>query len=214
MSCFLAVGPTGYGLGDELEVAGLTILPPIRRGDVEALRQQHLEPGCLILVDGLFHSNLAVGHRELRLALEDGWTIWGLSSMGAIRAAEMAHLGLRGFGTVYGVFSSDPATPDDEVALLHAAEPPFRPLSEPLLHLRRAVAHLEREGVLGRREAARVLSSLQNRWYGERTLPQLQSLLGDLLGDGLSAAWTLLDDFDRFRIKTHDLTAFLKERPW
>ncbi|WP_425300876.1 TfuA-like protein, partial [Nocardia wallacei] len=33
---------------------------------------------------------------EIREALEAGWSVWGLSSMGAIRAAEMRLLGMRG----------------------------------------------------------------------------------------------------------------------
>ena len=71
--------------------------------------------------------------------------MWGLSSMGAIRAREMAHLGMRGYGSVYAPFATEGDFQDDEVALLHEPNAPYRPVSEPLVHLREAVAHLASE---------------------------------------------------------------------
>src|SRR4051795_13634825 len=76
---------------------GATVLPPVRRGDVPALLRDR-RPGALAIADGLFHQSLAVGHVEIRDALDAGWQVWGLSSMGAIRACEMRYLGMRGCG--------------------------------------------------------------------------------------------------------------------
>src|ERR1700730_15150065 len=74
---------------------------PVRRDDIARLVRGRRKPGVIVIVDGVFHDTLAVGHAEIREALVRGWRVWGLSSMGAIRAREMAHLGMRGFGRVF-----------------------------------------------------------------------------------------------------------------
>ena len=98
--------------------------PPVRRLDVAKLTATERRPGTLVIVDGLFHDTLAVGHAEIREAMRRGWRVWGLSSMGAIRAREMAPLGMKGFGRVFERFEAEADFQDDEVALLHEPRPP------------------------------------------------------------------------------------------
>lgn len=43
---------------------------------------------------------------------------------------------MRGFGTVYEMYAAPDGLDVDEVALLHEAELPHRPLSEPMAHIR------------------------------------------------------------------------------
>ncbi len=144
----LFVGPTFKGLGAAAIDAAqaFQIRSPVKRGDVEALAG--VEPGVLVLVDGLFHDALAVGHIEIRNAVERGWQVWGLSSMGAIRAYEMRTLGVRGYGAVYERFYAEEDFQDDEVSLLHASAPDYTPISEPLIHLRAALDAYVSEGML------------------------------------------------------------------
>src|SRR5262245_27105209 len=114
----------------------LTVVPPVERGDIARL-VNNSPPGVLVIVDGYFHlRNLSVSHLEIRTALKLGWTVWGLSSMGAIRAAEMHHVGVHGFGDVFARYRDDDDFRDDEVALLHEPTPPYRELSEPLVNIR------------------------------------------------------------------------------
>src|SRR4051812_45698286 len=98
------VGPTYEPIAPSrlIEAAGFVPRPPASRGDIAALDDSH--PGVIALIDGRFNEQLAVGHAELRRAIERGWDVWGLSSMGAIRAYEMRGLGMKGFGTVYQHF--------------------------------------------------------------------------------------------------------------
>src|SRR5207245_3105902 len=95
--CLIFAGPTLNDANALRAVAreGIEVLPPVRRGDIEEIVSTH-PPGVMVIVDGLFHQCLSVGHAEIRSAVAAGWRVWGLSSMGAIRAYEMRHLGVRG----------------------------------------------------------------------------------------------------------------------
>ncbi|MBM7771843.1 hypothetical protein JOD54_002047 [Actinokineospora baliensis] len=204
------LGPTAHGL-PPLFPASARILPPVRRGDVAAVVDS-ADPGVLVVVDGTFHSYPSVGHAELRAALDRGWRVWGLSSMGAIRAAEMRHLGMRGFGAVYQRYADDPGFSDDEVTLLHAAEAPHRPMSEPMVHIRSLVAALVADGTLTEPAARAVLAELKNRWYAERTHHALRVALEAHLPPQAAAA--ALARLPEHRVKTTDLVEFATRRPW
>ncbi len=190
------------------------VRPPVRRLDVTKLLAEDKKPGVLVIVDGVFHDTLAVGHAELRDALDAGWQVWGLSSMGAIRAREMTPLGMRGFGRVYELFAAEGDFQDDEVALLHEGTRPYRGVTEPLVHLRAAIDHLVARGIIEERDARTVIAELKSRWYGERTVRGTIELLGPHARGGVAAVREELREFARFALKTLDLERFLEERPW
>jgi hypothetical protein len=194
--------------------SGFQIRRPVRRGDIDQLLGSRKKRGLLVVVDGVFHDTLAVGHAEIREALRRGWRVWGLSSMGAIRAREMAHLGMRGYGSVYQQFAAEGDFQDDEVALLHEPTAPYRPVSEPLVHLRAAAAYLASCGVVTDEGARAAVADLKARWYGERTVRRLAHALRPAARGGSAALDRELRDFDRFRTKAIDLARFLEERPF
>jgi hypothetical protein len=197
---------------------GLRVRPPVKRHDVAALVESHAaarrRPGVIVIADGLFHDTLAVGHAELRAALRDGWRVWGVSSMGAIRAHEMASLGMRGFGRVFERFQAEVDFQDDEVALLHGPAPEYRAASEPLVHLRAAADHLVARGVVAEPAARAVIAELKARWYGERTRRGAIEALGAHARGGVAAVRHELRDYRPFELKTTDLEQFLQRRPW
>jgi hypothetical protein len=193
---------------------GFQIRRPVRRGDIDQLLASRKARGLIVIVDGVFHDTLAVGHAEIREALRRGWRVWGLSSMGAIRAREMAHLGMRGYGSVYQQFAAEGDFQDDEVALLHEPTAPYRPVSEPLVHLRAAAAYLASHGIVTDEGARSAIESLKARWYGERTVRRLAHALRPAARGGSAALDRELRDFDRFRTKASDLARFLEERPF
>jgi hypothetical protein len=210
----LYAGPTlarARQLGD-VDVTGLIVLSPIKRGDLaHAVRRG--PPGIAIIADGYFHlENLSVGHAEIRDALARGWEIWGVSSMGAIRAAELHHLGMRGFGVVFERYRDDPELRDDEVALLHEPGPPYREVSEPLIHVRVLLDNLVARGLLSAPAASSILDDAMQRWFGERTIPWLRKLLA--LHVPADIVTNLSAELDRHRVKSHDLIALLRARPW
>ena len=63
------------------------------------------------LIDGVFHQESAVAHREILAAIKKGVRVVGSSSMGALRAAEMDTLGMTGIGEVYRMYKSGELTP-------------------------------------------------------------------------------------------------------
>ena len=205
----LAASPRAHTLAKAFRVR-----PPVKRFDVEKLVETRGRPGVLVIVDGVFHDTLAVGHAELRDALRRGWQVWGLSSMGAIRAREMAPLGMRGFGRVYERFEESGDFQDDEVALLHEPTPPYRALTEPLVHLRAAIAHLVDACIVETEHAESVVRDLKSRWYGERTRRGTIDALGERARGGVRAVRGELGDFARFAWKTRDLEDFADGRVW
>lgn len=222
-TCFLFAGPSRHGtryqstpMGPDAGGRPLVWLPPARRGDAQRLVEQQPQPGILALADGTFHSYPAIGHIELRQAMERGWIFVGLCSMGAIRSCEMQHLGARPWGRVAAMFCENPALPDDEVALVHGAEAPWLPLSEPLIHLREYLRRMVVQGIVPQDVADAAAESLRTRWYGERTLPALRAELQRGLAGQPALARALAEaaDFRPYRLKQQDLEAFVDSEPW
>lgn len=208
---YIFVGPTLHrGLAAKLtfDLDDFVLLPPAKRGDIQRLLGSGATPGVVAVVDGYFHlHNLAIGHAELRMAIAAGWQVWGLSSMGAIRAAEMRDLGMRGFGAVYRCYVDDPRFRDDEVALLHQPDPPYRTFSEPLVHIRAWLDAMVAAGDLAADRRGELIATLMPMWFGDRTHDALRACVG-------SAAENWLDRLTDFQLKSQDLAAFLAARPW
>jgi hypothetical protein len=210
-------GPSLFNTGlNAVNTQGIFWRPPARRGDIEQLVVGCKAPGIIGLADGTFHSYPSVGHVELRDALEAGWRIYGLCSMRAIRASEMAHMGMTPWGEVARLFCSDRTLADDEVALVHGAEAPYVPLSETMLHLREFCARTREAGLLTEVQADVILDSLRQRWYGDRTIANFRIALERVctekkLLDPLLAATR---NFKPYRLKQADLVSFVTERPW
>jgi hypothetical protein len=211
--CTLFAGPSLQGIDSQLlRGGGLELCPPVKRGDIERIVLQS-PPSNLAIVDGVFHSHPAVGHSEILAALGAGWRIWGLSSMGAIRACEMDGLGMTGFGEVYKQFANDPDFSDDEVTLIHQAQEPYLPLSEPLIHIRQFLKQWTAENIITPAQEQHILSYLKNMWYGYRTLDCLKKSLLALPIDAKQID-NAIANFSAHRIKILDLTSFLITQPW
>lgn len=202
---FLFAGPSLYGLNrDLITSASVVLLPPAKRDDIRHLIEKE-SPGVIILADGNFHNVLAVSHVELRTAINMGWDVWGCSSMGAIRACEMAQLGMKGYGLVYQSFMDDPDFRDDEVALLHGPAPDYFPVSEPLVNIRFFLNQLVTKALISADQSLQIIEHLSECWYGDRSLYALKQLLGNT---------EEMKHFDHYRVKNIDLQNMLLERPW
>ena len=209
-------GPSLYGANIDQGVdPSIEWAPPARRGDIAALMASPNPPKVIALADGTFHAYPAVSHVELRHALEQGVVIYGLCSMGAIRASEMVHMGMLAWGKVAAYFCTDPDLADDEVALIHGVEAPFMPMTEPLIHIREFLSLMQDTDILTPEQAKSTRLHLQQRWYGERTLRVLREYLQTLLGERLPPAIVAaLSDFRPYRLKQQDLRDFVHQRPW
>jgi len=213
-SIVIFAGPSLYGTGLKTSSGpDIEWRPPARRGDIEAIVNASL-PGAIALADGTFHSYPSVSHVEIREAIDAGWIVFGLCSMGAIRAAEMAHMGMRPWGLVAEHFCRQIETPDDEVALIHGSEWPYIHLSEPLIHIRAFLAYLVNSKLLSIVQASTIAARLAAMWYGDRTLRLLEELIVEGLGGLSPQVDRQLKEFHRFRLKQQDLKAFVDQQPW
>ena len=211
--CWMFVGPTLNGGASIAQQNGVKLLPPVKRGDVEQLVTTR-RPGVMAIVDGQFHQCLSVGHAEIRFAIAEGWQVWGLSSMGAIRACEMRHMGMRGYGEVYEWFCRDDDFRDDEVALTHGPTSPYVALSEPLIHIRVWLQELVKKRLLTAAQEKRLLKELMSMWFGERTLSRVRAMVLAIIPDRAREVDETLAGFDQYRLKSRDLSEFLREQPW
>jgi hypothetical protein len=142
--------------------------------------------------------------------VQSGLELWGTASLGAIRACELRSVGMRGTGVIFKAYCEDPELTDDEVALLHAVDAPFRTLSEPLVELREALRLAVADGHLSHSEAMGVIEELRSVWYGDRTLKFFSSLLRHRVEP--EALQAILDPRGRasWRLKQMDLKVALR----
>lgn len=211
----LFAGPSTWGLPPSLLTeAGVRLLPPVRRGDVARHAAAHDKPGVMIICDGVFQVTPAVSHRELCDVIDGGWQVWGVSSLGAIRAHELRHEGMRGFGEVYAMFDRFEDFTDDEMCLLHCPEAPYFPVTEALVNLRHALDQRGPELGIGATAAAAVLGTLRALWFGYRTDERIRSVLIEEGQVAPQAAGQLLHWLSEHRLKTLDLERLLRARPW
>lgn len=145
--------------------------PPCEAGDLLRLDAGAKDVVCII--DGWFDHRPAVRHKEILELLSRGVRILGASSIGALRAAEMAPFGMEGVGAIFRAYAAGRITGDDEVALAHGpVDWHWRPLSVPLVDVRatlqralrvRAATRMETEALL---RAARSFHYLDRTWQG------------------------------------------------
>jgi hypothetical protein len=146
--------------------------PPAAAGDLLAATLDR--PPAILLVDGVFERVPSVWHKEVLHALELGVPVYGASSMGALRAAELSSFGMVGVGRVFARYASGELEDDDEVAVVHAdAEHGFRPLSEAMVSLRDGLVAAEVAGLLEPAEHAALLALAKALHYPDRSWPRL-----------------------------------------
>lgn len=211
----LFAGPSAWGLPPDLfATAGVDVRMPVRRGGIDALLSEQPEPGVVIVCDGVFQIAPAVSHAELCNAIDAGWEVWGVSSIGAIRAFELRHEGMRGFGDVYAMFERHDDFTDDELCLLHFPESPFFPVSEPLVNIRYALERLQSEFAISAGSVNVVIDALRALWFGDRSEARIRNIM--VTDAGIDP--TTIDKIFRWlatnRVKTMDLQRLLATRPW
>lgn len=96
--------------------------PPIARGDLA--RDIALGVHVVGIIDGVFFQNLAIAPTEIMDALRSGMSVYGASSMGALRAAELWRYGMIGCGEIFERIKNTPYFPDDHLGQLVAGEGP------------------------------------------------------------------------------------------
>jgi hypothetical protein len=211
----LYAGPSASGLASALfDDAGVQCRAPVRRGDIDRLLAERGAPGAIVVCDGIFQSVPAVSHAELCRALDAGWQVHGVSSIGAIRAWELRGEGMQGWGEVYAMFARFEDFTDDEMCQLHFPEPPYFAVSEPLVNVRFALARHARALGISDDVGAELVERLRALWFGDRTHDRIRELLVRRLGADEAAAQAFLDVLRQSSVKSQDLVRLLAQRPW
>jgi hypothetical protein len=208
--------PTAVFLGPSLplrragEILAANYYPPVRMGDLYRLLCSGVRRICLI--DGVFHATTPVWQREILAALRAGIEVIGASSMGALRAAELAPYGMLGCGRVYRWYAEGVIEGDDEVALWHAsAELGYQPLTQPLVDLRHNLQRAVAGGILDASQARALLDHQKILGFTQRGCDSLlNSPAARRLDESVRRALKELLDREWESIKALDAVAALE----
>lgn len=142
--------------------------PPVRHGDLLELDSS---PGDrVVILDGVFHHAPAVRHKEICALISAGGEVWGAASIGALRAAELRSVGMRGSGMVFHLYTRGVIERDDEVALIHTdPEHGSTPLTTALITVRVLCRRLRRDKALRLEEETAIVGAAQELHFTERS---------------------------------------------
>jgi len=140
--------------------------PPIARGDIiKALAD---EPDIIGIIDGVFHKEPAVSHKEILLALKKDVTVVGGASMGALRASELDDFGMIGIGQVYNDYKTGVIESDDDVAVVINPET-MEQLSEALISMNYTFKKALEHEVVDRSEYDLLIKTAKSIYYPKRS---------------------------------------------
>lgn len=123
------------------------------------------------IVDGYFGNVPSVWHKEILYALSQGVAVFGASSMGALRAAELWRFGMRGVGRVFRLYRRNIITDDDEVCLIHGPlEANYVPFTCTMIEIRYTLRKMRRAGVIDRKVETHVIGALKNAHFSNRNV--------------------------------------------
>ena len=173
MSVFVFAGPT-LSATDGLQELDAKYLPPAAQGDVYSVARN--APVAIGIIDGYFDRVPSIWHKEILWALSQGVHVFGASSMGALRAAELHTFGMVGIGKVFEAFASGELEDDDEVTVVHgSAETGYLAISEAMVNIRATVEMALRSEIIGECLARRLIAAAKRMHYPDRSFRRLLS---------------------------------------
>lgn len=162
MKTAVFAGPS-LPLHDRVMNERVEYLPPAKRGDVLRAAQEY---DAVLLIDGVFHQDLAPAPKEVYAATQCA-QLFGASSMGALRAAECAPYGMVPLGIIARWYMNGVVDGDDEVAVL--IDPGTQtPLTVPMVNVRYVAWLARRRGIVSPEEAVSVYERSRAIFYMER----------------------------------------------
>ncbi len=171
------LGPT-LPREDAARELNATYLPPVAQGDIIRLCAQ--KPRAIGIVDGFFENIPSVWHKEILFAIDQGIAVFGASSMGALRAAELHPFGMVGVGAIFEAFRDGRLEDDDEVAVIHGpAELGYPSLSEAMVNIRRTLADAVQDDVIPAETARQLEAIAKGLPYRDRGYGRVMRLAAD-----------------------------------
>ena len=130
---YVYVGPTLQVEKAKGILPNATYLPPIKSGDLFSL--SFAKGDVIVIVDGVFELSPTIWHKEIIWAIEKGAIVYGVSSLGAIRAAELKGYGMLGYGQIYKDYLKGKLLDDSEVLVL-CDGCSYKPTTIPMVNIR------------------------------------------------------------------------------
>jgi hypothetical protein len=146
MNAYVFTGPT-LPANEAREELDAIYLPPASQGDV--YRAASRKPRAIGIIDGYFECIPAVWHKEILWAMAQGVHVFGCSSIGALRAAELAAFGMEGIGKIFEAYRDGTLEDDDEVAVTHmSADRDYQPTSVAMVNIRATFEAATKAGII------------------------------------------------------------------
>lgn len=209
MSIIVFCGPS-LALDEAKPILSADYRPPAKQGDVYLACKD--KPKVIAIIDGYFESTPSVWHKEILYAMSLGIHVYGSSSMGALRAAELSMYGMQGAGEVYAQFAQGALEDDDEVAITHApAALNYQTISVAMVNIRATLKLACRENIIDGQLAQVLTEQAKMTWYPERNFDALLSHAATLMP---TKQYDLLADFIRCHavdVKRDDALALLQQ---
>ncbi|MFB6772708.1 TfuA-like protein [Streptomyces sp. NPDC056337] len=176
MRVHVFTGPTAVGDAAREAIPDCFIHPPARHGDF--LRHNLRDGEIAVLIDGLYHGNQPIRHKEIMEVISRGVVVIGAASMGALRAAELHQFGMVGVGKVFESYRDGHIEADDEVAVLHTEGPDWKVLSEALVNMRHQLDGALRAGIVSASQKDALLERAHSLHYPRRSWRSVEQTLG------------------------------------
>ena len=153
-------------------MVGIDWRPPAVAGDL--LRLVAERPDRVLLIDGLFDEMASVKHKEAIALMETGTRLFGATSMGALRAAELAAFGMIPLGSIAKSYCRGHLVGDDEVALVHGDDRiGWQAVSVAMVDVRATLMQAMRRGLIDRKEAKAVRTRWHDIHFVDRDWPRM-----------------------------------------
>src|SRR3989339_231116 len=184
---------------------------------MDVLKILRLKPQRILIIDGYYEQIAAVWHKEILLAMDEGVEVFGASSMGALRAAELAEFGMQGLGKIFQDFHSGKMIDDDEVAVLHAPERDnFRALNDAMVNIRATLEKAVAEKIIDSKLAEKIIIEAKKTNYVDRKLNRIIENLKNDYPEKINnfSAWMALGNYiDQKRLDAIEAIQYLRDQP-
>lgn len=169
---------------------------PVRRGDVHAAIED--EVNVVGIIDARFQRTRAVSPSEIMDGLRSGMRIYGSSSVGALRAAELDRFGMIGVGQVFDFVRSATCFRDDLVAQAfdEGVDGVEANDTVPYVELHLNLVELTDTGAVAAAVAERLLELYAGLHFSERSSRNLASLIEQRYGGDQALLKALRLGFD------------------
>lgn len=160
---------------------GAILAPPVQRNDL----YKDIADGVriIVIIDGKFHHDLAISCGEIMDALRCGLSVYGASSMGALRAADMHPFGMYGFGEIYEFIKTSDAFRDDFLGQTFDEENDCRSLTIPYVDFYFNLKNLSSRGVVSSFDFKKLLKIFEKLHYSKRDWASLRHAILKHRGD-------------------------------